>query len=172
MTSDTSTYRFERRQFIPRPLAEVFAFFSLAENLEQITPPSLKFRILTPLPIVIKQGSLIDYRMSLFGIPFRWRTLIERFEPPACFSDVQARGPYKMWRHIHEFAERDGGTLMVDHVEYSLHLGPIGTLANALFVRRQLDQIFDYRYRTIAVLLSESRTAEPAPTGVAPQSVT
>jgi ligand-binding SRPBCC domain-containing protein len=167
-----SSYQFERRQFIPRPLAEVFVFFSQAENLAKITPPSLKFRILTPLPITIEQGSLIDYRMSLLGVPFHWRTLIERFEPPACFSDVQARGPYRFWRHTHEFFEQDGGTLMVDHVEYSLHLGPIGSLANALLVRRQLDHIFNYRYRTITALLSESRTGERAPTSVPPLTVT
>jgi len=166
------SYRFERRQFIPRPLAEVFAFFSQAENLAKITPPSLGFRILTPLPIVIEQGSLIDYRLSLFGVPFRWRTLIERFEPPACFSDVQARGPYKFWRHTHDFVEQDGGTLMVDRVEYALHLGPIGSLANWLFVRRQLDHIFEFRYRTIARMLSETRTAADQEASVAPQTVT
>ncbi len=172
MTSDNSTYRFERRQFIPRPLADVFAFFSQATNLERITPPSLKFRILTPQPIVIEQGSLIDYRMSLFGVPFCWQTLIERFEPPTCFSDVQARGPYRFWRHTHDFCEQDGGTLMIDRVEYQLHLGPIGWLANALFVRRQLDHIFAFRYRTIAQLLTESRTADSPELAVAPQSVT
>ena len=172
MTTNDGTYRFERRQFIARPLADVFAFFSEAGNLEKITPPSLKFRILTPLPIVIEQGKLIDYRMSLFGLPFCWQTLIERFEPPSCFSDVQARGPYKFWRHTHEFCAQDGGTLMIDRVEYQLRLGPIGWLANVLFVRRQLDQIFDFRCRTIAELLSESRTNDSPAAAVAPQSVT
>jgi ligand-binding SRPBCC domain-containing protein len=171
MTSDKS-YRLERRQFIPRPIDEAFAFFREAANLGRITPPSLGFRILTPQPIVIEQGTLIDYRLSLLGVPFRWRTLIERFEPPHCFSDVQARGPYKFWRHTHEFQEQDGGTLMIDRVEYRLHLGPIGWLANGLFVRRQLAHIFDFRYRTIEQLLAETRPAAGQKPGFARQTVT
>lgn len=165
------TYRLERRQFILRPRADVFDFFSDASNLEAITPPSVHFHILTPRPIVLQEGTLIDYRLRLLGVPMKWRTRIESFEPPCCFSDTQVRGPYKLWRHTHEFHEQDGGTLMIDRVAYQLSLGPIGWAANALFVRRQLGHIFDYRYQQIERLLAETRSAGRE-SDRAPQSVT
>jgi ligand-binding SRPBCC domain-containing protein len=157
------TYHLERRQFIPRPLTEVFAFFADAANLEAITPPSLHFRILTPQPIDIRTGARIDYRLSLCGIAFQWRTRIESFDPPRRFSDVQERGPYKLWRHTHEFSEQNGGTLMIDRVDYQLPWGPLGWLAHRLFVERQLTHIFHYRYQTIERLLAgqpKSRESE------------
>ena len=170
----TRTYHLERRQYIPRPLADVFPFFADAANLEAITPAALHFRILTPRPIVMRPGTLIDYRLSLLGIPFQWRTRIESFEPPHRFTDLQERGPYKRWHHTHEFSEQDGGTWMVDRVEYQLPLGPIGRLANALFVQRQLKQIFDYRFQAIErLLVGDSQS--PAPVGISDnlsQSVT
>jgi ligand-binding SRPBCC domain-containing protein len=147
------THVLEREQFIPRPLGEVFAFFADAGNLEAITPAFLNFRILTPRPIPIEAGSLIDYQIRLFGVPLQWRTRIEEFEPPRQFSDVQLRGPYKLWHHTHEFREVEGGTLMTDRVQYQLYLGPIGWLAHALWVRRTLVRIFDYRRQTIERLL-------------------
>ena len=151
------TYRLERRQFILLPRAEVFAFFADARNLEAITPPALHFRILTPQPIDIGTGSRIDYRLALFGIPFQWRTRIVSFDPPRSFADVQERGPYQLWHHTHEFTEQDGGTLMVDRVDYQLALGPLGGLAHALFVERQLEHIFDYRFQVIERLLAGNR---------------
>lgn len=156
-----TTYHLHRRQFIPRPLEEVFPFFADAANLETITPPSLHFQILTPKPIRIQTGTLIDYRLSLLGIPFKWRTRIELFQPPHRFVDVQVRGPYRLWRHTHEFAEQDGGTEMIDRVEYQLPLGPLGWLAERLFVRRQLKHIFDYRFRVIEHLLGEDSPLSP-----------
>jgi ligand-binding SRPBCC domain-containing protein len=167
-----TTYHLHRRQFIPRPLEDVFAFFADAGNLARITPPALNFQFVTPLPIKIETGTLIDYRLRLLGVPFRWRTLIDPFNPPHCFADHQARGPYKRWRHLHEFFEQDGGTLMVDRVEYELYLGPIGWLVNRWFVRPQLEMIFDFRYRTIEQLLPECRTLEGAAAPAASQSVT
>jgi hypothetical protein len=155
-----SIHYLHRRQFIPRPLTEVFPFFANAANLERITPPSLHFRILTPLPIRMQAGTLIDYRLALFGVPFQWRTRIESFEPPHRFVDTQVHGPYRLWRHTHEFAERGAGTLMIDHVEYQLPLGFLGELARRLFVARQLDSIFDYRFRVIQQLLAENRFTE------------
>ncbi len=166
------TYHLERRQFIPLPRSEVFAFFSDAGNLEAITPPSVHFRILSPRPILIQEGTLIDYRLKLLGIPFRWQTRIESFQPPHRFSDTQQRGPYKLWRHTHEFHEQDGGTLMIDRVQYQLALGPIGWLAHAWFVGRQLAHIFDYRYSAIERLLAASRTDCAQELDLAPQTVT
>lgn len=147
------TYILEHEQFIPRPLAEVFPFFADAGNLEAITPEFLNFRILTPRPIPMHPGSLIDYQIKLFGVPMKWRTRIEEFEPPNRFVDVQLRGPYKLWHHTHEFREVEGGTLMTDRVRYQLYLGPLGWLAHALWVRRTLTRIFEHRRQTIERLL-------------------
>jgi ligand-binding SRPBCC domain-containing protein len=143
-------YRLERSQWVPRPRAEVFAFFSEAENLERITPAFLRFRILTPRPIRIAPGALIDYRLRLHGVPLRWRTRIETFEPGVAFTDVQLSGPYKRWHHRHEFADEAGGTRMRDIVDYELPFGPLGALAHALFVRRSVERIFDYRQQVVA----------------------
>ena len=142
----------ERVQLVPRPRREVFAFFADAHNLERITPPTLRFRILTPDPIELRAGALIDYRLSLFGVPFGWRTLIEVFEPDVRFVDVQLAGPYRRWHHTHLFEDAPGGTLMRDRVEYQLPLWPLGDLAHAVLVRRQLAAIFDHRREVIARL--------------------
>ena len=138
--------------FIPRPRSEVFAFFAAAENLERITPAELNFRIVSPLPIPMAAGTLIDYRLSLFGLPFRWQTLISRWEPDGCFVDEQLRGPYAKWVHTHTFREVDGGTLVTDMVCYRLPLFPLGELALPL-VRLQLQRIFNHRTRRISELL-------------------
>jgi ligand-binding SRPBCC domain-containing protein len=154
------TYFLEREHLIPRPLAEVFPFFADAGNLEAITPEFLNFRILTPRPIPMHPGSLIDYQIKLFGVPLNWRTRIEEFEQPHRFVDVQLRGPYKLWHHTHEFREVEGGTLMTDRVRYQLYLGPLGWLAHALWVRRTLARIFDHRRQTIERLLC-GESAQP-----------
>jgi len=151
-------YRLERTTFIPRPRSEVFAFFSDAANLERITPSSLKFHIITPQPIAMHAGTLIDYELRLHGIPLRWRTLIETFDPPNGFSDLQLRGPYRLWRHHHTFEDAPGGTTMNDRVDYELPFGPLGTLAHALFVRRSVNQIFDYRTQVIRDLFSTGKS--------------
>jgi hypothetical protein len=148
----------ERVQFIPRPRSEVFAFFSDASNLERITPAFLRFRIVTPTPIDIREGALLDYRLRLFGIPFSWRTRIEVFEPDVRFVDSQLRGPYSLWRHLHEFTEVDGGTRMLDRVEYDVPLGPLGDVARALFVTRTVERIFDFREHAIEGLLGARQT--------------
>jgi len=140
-----------REQVVPRPRSEVFAFFADAQNLERITPSSLRFRIKSPLPIEMRPGAVIEYDLSLFGVRFGWRTVIERFDPPRSFVDVQARGPYRLWRHTHEIDELPGGgTRIADRVEYELPLGPLGELAHRLFVARQLRHIFDHRQHVIA----------------------
>jgi ligand-binding SRPBCC domain-containing protein len=139
----------EQKQLVPRSRAEVFAFFADAGNLERLTPSFLRFQILTPAPIAMRPGALIDYRLSLFGVGFRWRTEIEVYEPGVRFVDVQRRGPYRRWHHTHTFEDAPGGTLIGDRVEYALPLGPLGELAHVLAVRRQLDTIFAYRRRAI-----------------------
>jgi len=146
-------HRLERTQLVPRPRAEVFAFFADPWNLERITPPFLRFRILTPPPLEVKAGALIDYRLSLFGLPFGWRTVIEAWEPGVRFVDRQLRGPYRRWHHTHLFEDAAGGTRMTDRVEFELPLGPLGELARVLLVDRQLAAIFDHRREAVARLL-------------------
>ena len=143
----------EQVQVVRRPLPEVFAFFENPANLQHLTPPFLDFRILTPEPIEMREGALIDYRISVRGIPMKWRTRIESYEPMRSFVDVQLRGPYRTWRHTHTFVEKDGFTEMRDHVDYSLPFGPLGRLVHALVVQRDLAQIFAYRREAVARLL-------------------
>jgi ligand-binding SRPBCC domain-containing protein len=143
------SYALHREQWVPRPLDEVFAFFSDARNLEILTPDWLKFKILTPGPIAIAPGTHIQYRLSWHGTPLRWTTEITRWNPPADFEDIQLSGPYKLWRHTHRFSAHNGGTQMTDTVEYALPFGFLGRLAHALQVRRNVEKIFDYRYERI-----------------------
>ncbi|MEZ6072152.1 MAG: SRPBCC family protein [Pirellulales bacterium] len=152
-------HTFVRQQRIDCPRDEVFRFFENPLNLESITPGLLHFRTLTPPPIVMRVGTLIDYRLRLYGVPVRWRTRIEAFDPPTRFVDVQLRGPYRVWRHLHEFSDVDGATLMTDRVEYELPLGPLGELAGALFVRRSLSRIFDFRRDAVDQLFHVKRFA-------------
>lgn len=139
-------FDFQAEQWLPRPLAEVFPFFADARNLETITPPWLNFEVLTPAPIQLRPGALIDYRIRVHGIPIRWRTEIKVWDPPHQFVDGQLRGPYKLWHHTHTFEERDGGTLCRDAVRYHPRGG---ALMNWLFVRRDVEGIFKYRQQRL-----------------------
>jgi ligand-binding SRPBCC domain-containing protein len=150
----------EREQLVSRPRSEVFAFFSDAANLERLTPSSLRFEIKTALPVDMRAGTLIDYNIVLFGVSLQWRTLIETFEPGTRFVDVQLKGPYRQWRHTHEFIDAPGGTLVRDRVEYEMPLGALGDLVRALFVERQLASIFDFRRQTIDAIFGSSTASE------------
>ena len=149
------THTLERQQWIGRPLEEVFDFFSRAENLALITPPWMDFDLKTPIPIEMRLGTRIDYRISLIGVPMRWRTLIDRWNPGSGFSDVQERGPYAWWEHRHEFHPMGGGVLITDRVSYRLPFGWIGLVAHWLVVRRALDGIFDFRFGRIQEILTD-----------------
>jgi ligand-binding SRPBCC domain-containing protein len=142
----------ERSTWIPRATDAVFAFFADIGNLERITPPELRFRLMTPPPVEMRHGALIEFRLALYGLPFGWRTEISRWEPPVRFVDRQLAGPYAQWIHLHEFSAERGGTRMVDRVDYILPLGRLGRVGLPL-VRRQLDRIFDFREATIQRLL-------------------
>ncbi|HWH70307.1 MAG TPA: SRPBCC family protein [Candidatus Sulfotelmatobacter sp.] len=133
---------FTSQLWLPRPREEVFAFFADARNLQVLTPAWLEFSILTPGPIAMHPGALINYRLKLHGLSIRWQTEITAWEPPHRFVDEQRRGPYKLWIHEHRFAVQDGGTLASDLVRYAV---PGGWLIERLFVRRDVEKIFRYR---------------------------
>jgi ligand-binding SRPBCC domain-containing protein len=143
------------------PLArdQVFAFFAEATNLERITPPELGFQIVTPGLLHLREGTRIDYRLHLFGIPFSWQTEIQRWNPPEVVVDVQRRGPYKHWVHTHRFREEQGITVIEDEVQYALPYAPLGELVYPL-VRLQLHRIFRYRQRAIRAYFFEG-TRQP-----------
>ena len=145
----------ERKLTLDRPIKTIFDFFADAANLERITPPELKFHIITEQPIQIEKGTLIDYSLKMRGFPVKWRTEISVWEPPHKFVDRQLRGPYKQWIHTHSFTEIDAGkTLIEDEVRYRLPLEPLGDVAHFL-VRRELDYIFDYRQKAVAEILAK-----------------
>jgi ligand-binding SRPBCC domain-containing protein len=139
-------FLFQAELWLPRSREEVFPFFSEARNLEELTPPWLKFEVLTPSPVAMRAGTLIDYRIRIHGLPIRWRTEIIEWDPPHRFVDVQLKGPYTRWQHTHTFAERDGGTLCCDEVRYRPRGG---ALVNRLFVRRDVERIFEYRQKRL-----------------------
>ncbi|MGF1482777.1 MAG: SRPBCC family protein [Opitutales bacterium] len=157
----------KRECFLPLPLEEVFSFFADAGNLERITPKNLHFKILTPQPIKMREGTLIDYKLRINGFPARWRTLISSWEPPYAFTDEQLKGPYKQWIHRHTFEAREGGTLMTDHVRYKLPFYPLGQIAYP-FVKWQVEGIFTHRNQVIPEALgienSDAVTPETAAT--------
>jgi ligand-binding SRPBCC domain-containing protein len=158
-------HQLTRTQLVGRPIPEVFAFFADPSNLEALTPPFLHFRILTPMPIEMRPGAQLDYQLSLFGVPVRWRTRITDWQPEKRFVDEQESGPYALWRHTHEFEARGSSTLIRDVVDYSEPLGPVGTIAHLLFVRRTLDRIFDFRLEAIVRLLEGTKgSPEAGPT--------
>lgn len=137
-----TTTTFRTHCWLPEPIEQVFPFFADAANLGVITPPWLHFTILTPLPITMRAGALIDYRLRVHGLPLRWQTEITAWEPPYRFVDEQRRGPYRRWVHTHTFEERAGGTWCADEVVYAV---PGGRLIDRWFIRREVEAIFAYR---------------------------
>ena len=144
----------ERTQIVPRSVDETFRFFSDPRNLKRLTPPFLRFKFLSTPPQALQPGAEIDYQIQLYGVPVHWRTQIEIVEPPRRFVDVQAKGPYALWRHSHSFAAiTERRTEMKDRVEFAMPLGPLGELAYYLFVKQSLAEIFDFRSRELAAIM-------------------
>ena len=142
-------YILRAEQYVPRPLAEVFAFFSKAENLEQLTPPWLHFQILTVDPTPVQKGTLIRYALRWRIFPIRWTTEITDWEPPHRFVDLQLKGPYKLWHHEHRFISEGDGTRITDEVQYMLPFGILGSIAHAVKVKRDVETIFAYRTNAV-----------------------
>ena len=139
------THILERSQRVTIPADQAFAFYGDTMNLEPMTPPWLHFQVTNSGPVTMEAGTLLHYRLRLHGFPIRWTTRIESWEPPHRFVDTQLRGPYALWEHAHDFESDGEGTVIRDRVRYAIPYGPIGSLAHALFVRRDLERIFDYR---------------------------
>ncbi len=156
-------YRLEKTQLVEKTVSEVFAFFERPENLAKITPPALGFKILTPEPLIMQTGTVIDYTIRPLGFSWHWRTLIVDYNPPIRFVDIQLKGPYKFWHHTHTFLKIDKGTLICDRVCYALPFGFSGQLAHVLFVKKQLENIFEYRRRVIDGLFAGNKTAGDVP---------
>lgn len=150
----------ESRVWLPKPRADIFPFFSDPANLVRISPPRFRVALLTP-GATMRPGAAFDYRMTWLGVPIRWRTFIREFDPPVRIVDVQVRGPYARWEHRHLFLEERGGTWVEDRVTYRLPFGPVGRLAHALVVGRQLAGIWAYRRARLAELVAPVFDAPP-----------
>ena len=150
-----------REQRLEAPPSAVFPFFADPRNLEAVTPPLLRFRLLTPEPVSMGVGTFLQYALRLHGVPVRWDTLIQEWEPPVRFVDVQVRGPYRVWHHTHELLAVDGGgaTVMRDTVRYAVGFGAVGEIARRTVVRHDLEAIFAFRSERIGALVARRRSA-------------
>jgi hypothetical protein len=146
-------YTLERETVVPLSLRETFAFFEDPQNLARITPPWLAFRIATADRIQMRRGAEIRYVIRWLGVPVKWTTVITDYDPPYSFVDTQVSGAYLFWRHLHTFVETDGGTRVRDCVDYALPFWWVGRLGHTLVVRKQLNQIFDYRQQALTEIL-------------------
>jgi len=154
----------QRKQWVSQPLHSIYEFFERPENLSIITPDSLDFKLLTPSPVTMEQGRIIDYTIRFMGIPIRWRSIISTHQPPECFVDEQLKGPYSFWHHAHRFESYKGGTMLTDEVHYALPLylpWPISSWIHRLFVRPELERIFDYRREQFNRLFNSLDISQP-----------
>ncbi|MFG1491946.1 TIGR01777 family oxidoreductase [Halobacteriovorax sp. ZH4_bin.1] len=147
---------FKQVQWVEHPLDEVFDFFSDERNLETITPDSLSFKVLGKSTEQIEAGTIIDYKLSLYGLPFKWKTEISSFDRNKEFTDTQLKGPYKKWVHTHGFKKYANGTLMTDNVSYKVPMGEIGSIFAGAFVRKDINKIFNYRSQKLYKIFGET----------------
>ena len=147
-------FTFKSELWLPQKREDIFTFFADAGNLEALTPPWLNFEILTPRPIAMRTGALIEYRLKIKGVPVSWQTEITQWQPPFRFTDRQNRGPYRQWVHEHRFESKDGGTLCLDEVKYAV---PGGWLVDKLLVRRDVTRIFEFRRQKLIKLFGKKQ---------------
>lgn len=144
-------FQYNTEHLLPIDIDQAWDFFSSAKNLARITPPEMDFKILTQLDDKeVYEGMLIDYTVKpLFGVPLQWQTEIFRVNKPDYFTDRQLKGPYKIWEHTHSFIEKENGVLMKDEVRYQLPFGIIGRIAHAIFIKKKVESIFDFRGKAL-----------------------
>ncbi len=148
-------YHLDRIQILPLPLDQAFAFFADPRHLEASTPPFVHFKFTREPPAVFQAGSVVDYRVRMLGVPFRWQARIELWEPPHRFVDIQVKGLFASWHHTHLFEDAgDGHTRMRDRIEFAMPMGALGRVAYRLFVARTIERIFDVRAEHLAALLT------------------
>ncbi len=150
-------FTLKRIQVFNRSISEIFPFFNSPENLEIITPDNLKFVIKTPKPLLMNEGAKFDYTIKLGIIKFPWKTLITKYNPPNLFQDIQTFGPYKKWEHTHEFIDLGDKTKMIDTVEYDLFPKFLSKIINKIYVRKQIEKIFDYRYKVLENMFNKNK---------------
>jgi ligand-binding SRPBCC domain-containing protein len=155
-------YTLRKTILVPASLDRVFHFFNRPENLEKLTPAFLKFTIMTPPPVEMANGAVFDYRIRLLGCPLRWTSVINNYDPPHGFVDIQLRGPYAFWHHQHRFVPKQDGVEVVDEVHYDVGFSAVGRLMHALVVRRQLNMIFSHREKVIGELFPDVSAAAPS----------
>lgn len=154
------TYTFQSKTELNAGIDDVFEFFSNAKNLQKLTPPWLNFKMITPPTGAVQSGTTIGYKLKVHALPIHWLTLIEHWEPPRRFIDVQLKGPYKIWKHEHRFESLGDKTIMYDTVEYALPFGILGQLAHSLLVKKDVQSIFDYRTEAISKIFANSRSEQ------------
>tara|TARA_B100000427_G_scaffold61291_2_gene48311 strand:- start:111 stop:557 length:447 start_codon:yes stop_codon:yes gene_type:complete len=135
--------------FVNKPLDDVFSFFNTPKNLSVITPRYMNFKILTPDPIIMKEGAVFDYSINIVGVPLRWTSMIVDYEPPYKFADIQLRGPHSYWHHLHEFKSQDGGTLITDTVHMLMPYGLFGKLGYHLVAKHLNKGMFSHRKKVV-----------------------
>lgn len=149
---------------VPADVQRCWRFFGSAENLPLITPRWLRFQLAMTAPYPrIEQDTLLDYTIRWCGVPIRWRTRIIDWDPPRTFIDLQVRGPYALWHHQHSFKPMDGGVECRDRVIYKVPIPIVGTIVNALIVKKQLIEIFQFRRQAIAQNLGGMQPLQEAP---------
>ncbi|MBI2806949.1 MAG: SRPBCC family protein [Planctomycetes bacterium] len=153
------THIFQAHMWLPLAIEPVFAFFGDVANLSKISPPSVRIQTITPLPIEMRVGTIVEHRMSIRWFPIRWRSEITVWEPPVRFVDEQRSGPYRFWKHRHEFEVAEGGTWVRDHIEYRTHGWLFEPIVNRIFVAPELRRLFAHRQKAIRDFLAPGTDA-------------
>tara|TARA_X000000368_G_scaffold346469_1_gene285798 strand:+ start:1618 stop:2106 length:489 start_codon:yes stop_codon:yes gene_type:complete len=153
-------YELSASHHVDAPLEKVFNFFSKPENLSKITPAKMGFNVLTPSPIKMERGALIDYTIKVFIFPLRWRTLITAYDPPNKFVDEQLKGPYSFWHHTHTFEANNNGVVIKDVIKYSIPMGILGRVLHYLWIKNDLKKVFDYRKEVIDRIFANDEALE------------
>ena len=154
-------YTLIQKQQLPLTLNKAWSFFSNPKNLSVITPPKMKFEILTDLPLEIYDGLIVAYHVCpIAGIPLKWVSEIKNVQPGISFTDDQRVGPYKLWYHQHLFKPIEGGVEMEDIIHYAMPWGVLGCLAHEMFVKKDLAYIFKYRKNKLEELFGTYKKQE------------